>query len=805
MAWNAIGIGLLPNTEKTRIIQEVQLLQKLEHKNIINFYGSWFCKEKNQVVFITEIMTSGTLKSYIKRVQFVKWKIIKRWCLQILEGLHYLHCQNPAVIHRDLKCDNIFINGNTGDLRIGDLGLSTQLAVHKQSRAQSVLGTPEFMAPELYDESYDEKVDIYAFGMCVLEMVTKEVPYIECLNPAQIYKKVTAGIRPRGLKRVVSQAAREFIELCLSRGNGEVEVTAEYLMSHTFLKAQDDDNDYVKLLDEDELARLENSQQSEIVDAQKLASRVGMEQHLIGSSCPALASDQIPVTAKAFHELGQSEAVSASILNGTLETVPETQASDPKAGARPVDEPFSGNKSDQQNVKQFLESLPGNEHNVQNTRINVMMGRGDRLTLEDEQCQGEEDPSQGGDARYQSERSTRSSEDTTLTCPPSDTPSLASSRSAHFDSGPSIQTKRGRGHDIKASKDPDNPHSILLNLRITIDGKSKEIQFPFNLYTDSSHEVACELALDVGILEPELEDISDSINFLVTEGKSSNLPHVDQDVWEEAPEPYSFSSKPLPHVSKMTFHTNPMQGTTMLNARTQSPSYGLQDSYESQRTNGSHHQRNHSLRGDAVLNEPPPRAGSAVPSDFREGRTSPRRRRPLITMSSSESQRTSDEWGGRTSDEREHEMALNGDTLSHSSRAYAFDDHDSSLEAEIRSEEEKHQREIQRFRKKIQELEQKQRAKARQERLLSGEEYASELDYPPSDLNVYVRGRSQPMQQSQPPALFHHHHSFRMMGKSPPKERMNGGFGHPGAPAGTDEGKRRLSTVSAISSEALHK
>eukprot|EP00612_Vaucheria_litorea_P004671 CAMPEP_0171468940 /NCGR_PEP_ID=MMETSP0945-20130129/10949_1 /TAXON_ID=109269 /ORGANISM="Vaucheria litorea, Strain CCMP2940" /LENGTH=55 /DNA_ID=CAMNT_0011997911 /DNA_START=530 /DNA_END=693 /DNA_ORIENTATION=+ len=54
----------------------------------------------------------------------------------------------------------------------------------------SVLGTPEFMAPELYEEAYNEKVDIYAFGMCVLEMVTKENPYNECKNAAQIYKKV---------------------------------------------------------------------------------------------------------------------------------------------------------------------------------------------------------------------------------------------------------------------------------------------------------------------------------------------------------------------------------------------------------------------------------------------------------------------------------------------------------------------------------------------------------------------------------------------------------------------------------------
>lgn len=55
-----------------------------------------------------------------------------------------------------------------------------------------IVGTPEFMAPELYEEEYNELVDIYAFGMCLLELVTFEYPYSECANAAQIYKKVTS-------------------------------------------------------------------------------------------------------------------------------------------------------------------------------------------------------------------------------------------------------------------------------------------------------------------------------------------------------------------------------------------------------------------------------------------------------------------------------------------------------------------------------------------------------------------------------------------------------------------------------------
>lgn len=53
-------------------------------------------------------------------------------------------------------------------------------------------GTPEFMAPEMYEEKYDESVDVYAFGMCMLEMATSEYPYSECQNAAQIYRRVTS-------------------------------------------------------------------------------------------------------------------------------------------------------------------------------------------------------------------------------------------------------------------------------------------------------------------------------------------------------------------------------------------------------------------------------------------------------------------------------------------------------------------------------------------------------------------------------------------------------------------------------------
>ena len=70
---------------------------------------------------------------------------LKRWAWQILQGLVYLHGHNPPIIHRDLKCDNIFVNGSAGVVKIGDLGLATLL--RKSSTPQSCLGATSCHCP----------------------------------------------------------------------------------------------------------------------------------------------------------------------------------------------------------------------------------------------------------------------------------------------------------------------------------------------------------------------------------------------------------------------------------------------------------------------------------------------------------------------------------------------------------------------------------------------------------------------------------------------------------------------------------
>ncbi|CAB1442555.1 unnamed protein product, partial [Pleuronectes platessa] len=191
VAWCELQDRKLTKMERQRFKEEAEMLKGLQHPNIVRFYDFWESplKGKKCIVLVTELMTSGTLKTYLKRFKVMKPKVLRSWCRQILKGLHFLHTRTPPIIHRDLKCDNIFITGPTGSVKIGDLGLATLKAA---SFAKSVIGTPEFMAPEMYEEHYDEAVDVYAFGMCMLEMATSEYPYSECQNAAQIYRKVTS-------------------------------------------------------------------------------------------------------------------------------------------------------------------------------------------------------------------------------------------------------------------------------------------------------------------------------------------------------------------------------------------------------------------------------------------------------------------------------------------------------------------------------------------------------------------------------------------------------------------------------------
>ncbi|KAM4623485.1 serine/threonine-protein kinase WNK4 [Polymixia lowei] len=251
VAWCELQTRKLTKAERQRFSEEVEMLKGLQHPNIVRFHDSWKSTVKGHkcILLVTELMTSGTLKTYLKRFKEMKLKLLQRWSRQILKGLHFLHTRTPPIIHRDLKCDNIFITGPTGSVKIGDLGLAT---LKSASFAKSVIGTPEFMAPEMYEEKYDEAVDVYAFGMCILEMATSEYPYSECQNAAQIYRKVTSGMKPDSFYKVKVPELKEIIEGCIRMDKDE-RYTIQDLLEHTFF--QENNGVHVELAEEDDTVK----------------------------------------------------------------------------------------------------------------------------------------------------------------------------------------------------------------------------------------------------------------------------------------------------------------------------------------------------------------------------------------------------------------------------------------------------------------------------------------------------------------------------------------------------------------------
>ncbi|XP_031224887.1 serine/threonine-protein kinase WNK3 isoform X2 [Mastomys coucha] len=269
VAWCELQDRKLTKAEQQRFKEEAEMLKGLQHPNIVRFYDSWesVLKGKKCIVLVTELMTSGTLKTYLKRFKVMKPKVLRSWCRQILKGLQFLHTRTPPIIHRDLKCDNIFITGPTGSVKIGDLGLATLM---RTSFAKSVIGTPEFMAPEMYEEHYDESVDVYAFGMCMLEMATSEYPYSECQNAAQIYRKVTSGIKPASFNKVTDPEVKEIIEGCIRQNKSE-RLSIKDLLNHAFFA--EDTGLRVELAEEDDCSNSSLALRLWVEDPKKLKGK----------------------------------------------------------------------------------------------------------------------------------------------------------------------------------------------------------------------------------------------------------------------------------------------------------------------------------------------------------------------------------------------------------------------------------------------------------------------------------------------------------------------------------------------------
>ena len=114
VAWNAVAVNIMNEDSIKKIKAEIEILKPLKHPNIITFIYGFYNDKKKEIVFITELFTGGSLKNYLLEFKNPRLRVVKLWCQEILKGLKYLH--DSQIIHRDIKCENIFINRNTGEV-----------------------------------------------------------------------------------------------------------------------------------------------------------------------------------------------------------------------------------------------------------------------------------------------------------------------------------------------------------------------------------------------------------------------------------------------------------------------------------------------------------------------------------------------------------------------------------------------------------------------------------------------------------------------------------------------------------------
>lgn len=171
-------------------LQEVAIMRKVRHKNVVQFIGA--CTKKPNLCIVFEYMPGGSVFDYARKKNGnLPVATILRIALEVARGMDYLH--KRKIVHRDLKAANLLLD-DTGVVKIADFGVARVLDGAGVMTAET--GTYRWMAPEVIEHSpYGEKADVFSFGIVLWELLTGRVPYSD-LTPLQ----AAVGVVQKGLR-----------------------------------------------------------------------------------------------------------------------------------------------------------------------------------------------------------------------------------------------------------------------------------------------------------------------------------------------------------------------------------------------------------------------------------------------------------------------------------------------------------------------------------------------------------------------------------------------------------------------------
>uniref|UniRef100_A0A182XZX4 Nuclear receptor-binding protein homolog n=1 Tax=Anopheles stephensi TaxID=30069 RepID=A0A182XZX4_ANOST len=234
VVWNEVQFSERKNfkSQEEKIQLVFENLTQLEHPNIVKFHRYWTDthNDKPRVIFITEYMSSGSLKQFLKRtkknVKKLPLQAWKRWCTQILSALSYLHSCSPPVIHGNLTCDTIFIQHN-GLVKIGSV--APDAIHHHVKTCRDNMKNMHFIAPEYGSAASTTAIDVYSFGICALEMAALEIQ-----GNGDSGTLVTDEHIKRTVESLEDAQQKDFINKCLSHDPAK-RPSARELLFHPLL------------------------------------------------------------------------------------------------------------------------------------------------------------------------------------------------------------------------------------------------------------------------------------------------------------------------------------------------------------------------------------------------------------------------------------------------------------------------------------------------------------------------------------------------------------------------------------------
>ena len=187
--------------EQNRITREIDVLKTVKGENLIKYQEDFYFKNEFGVleyVIVMEYFVGETLRKYLKKD--VALDVLVKIFINILHGVSDLHntvIENEGIIHRDLKPDNIMIDDEL-NVKIIDYGLSKIIDFSSITSTGTQIGSPLYMSPEQLKDSkhIDYRADIYALGIILYEMLTKNIPYRAATLPELLMKILNDPIIP---------------------------------------------------------------------------------------------------------------------------------------------------------------------------------------------------------------------------------------------------------------------------------------------------------------------------------------------------------------------------------------------------------------------------------------------------------------------------------------------------------------------------------------------------------------------------------------------------------------------------------